>query len=107
MTPDAAPAAPVLSDGIISLRPLTEDDIPRLARELGVQAVFANHDYEPQAIARDAAVRGALADAGIALHTAKDQVIFERTELLTQGGRAYGVFTPTSGPGSPGSTTST
>ena len=80
--------------GLIVRHALTEDDIPRLARELGVQAVFANHDYEPQAIARDAAVRGALADAGIALHTAKDQVIFERTELLTQGGRAYGVFTP-------------
>ena len=80
--------------GLIVRHAVAEDDIPRLARELGVQAVFANHDYEPQAIARDAAVRGALADAGIALHTAKDQVIFERTELLTQGGRAYGVFTP-------------
>ena len=35
MTPDAAPAAPVLSDGIISLRPLTEDDIPDIV--VGVQ----------------------------------------------------------------------
>ena len=35
MTPDAAPAAPVLSDGIISLRPLLEDDIPDIAT--GVQ----------------------------------------------------------------------
>jgi deoxyribodipyrimidine photo-lyase len=39
-------------------------------------------------------VRGALADAGIALHTAKDQVIFERDELLTQAGNPYAVFTP-------------
>ena len=38
-----------------------------LARRLGVQAVFANRDDEPAALARDAQVRGALADAGIAL----------------------------------------
>ena len=65
-----------------------------LAMELGVQAVFANHDYEPQAKARDAQVLGLLAGQGIALHTWKDQAIFERTELLTQGGRPYAVFTP-------------
>ena len=29
------------------------DEIPRLAAELGVDAVFVNADYEPQAIARD------------------------------------------------------
>ena len=80
--------------GLIVSHALAQDEIPRLARELGVQAVFANHDYEPQAIARDAVVRGALADAGIALHTTKDQTIFERTELMTQGGRPYAVFTP-------------
>jgi deoxyribodipyrimidine photo-lyase len=65
-----------------------------LAEELGVQAVFANHDYEPQAKARDAQALGLLASQGIALHTSKDQAIFERTELLTQSGRPYGVFTP-------------
>ena len=68
--------------------------IVQLAKSLGVQAVFANHDYEPAAVARDATVRGALADAGITLHTYKDQVIFERQEVLTQAGKPYGVFTP-------------
>ena len=68
--------------------------LPRLAIELGVQAVYANHDDDPYALARDQRVRGALADAGIALHTSKDHVVFERSELLTQGGRPYGVFTP-------------
>ena len=33
--------------------------IPQLAAELGVDAVFCNHDYEPQAIARDEAVQQA------------------------------------------------
>ena len=69
-------------------------EIAALASALGVQAVYANHDDEPAALARDAAVRGALADAGIALHTGKDHVIFERSEVLTAAGTPYTVFTP-------------
>lgn len=68
--------------------------LPPLAAALQVQAVYANHDDEPAALARDARVRGALADAGIALHTSKDHVVFERSEILTQGGSPYNVFTP-------------
>ncbi|MEP7101674.1 MAG: deoxyribodipyrimidine photo-lyase [Burkholderiales bacterium] len=70
------------------------DEVVRLAGELGVQAVYANHDDEPDALARDAAVRAALADVGVALHTGKDHVVFERSEVLTQGGTPYTVFTP-------------
>ena len=70
------------------------EEIPRLADQLHVQAVYANHDDEPQALARDSRVRGALAAIGIALHTGKDHVVFERSELLTGGGKPYSVFTP-------------
>ncbi len=70
------------------------EEIGLLAHALHVQAVFAAHDYEPQALARDAQVRGKLAHAGIAFHTCKDHVIFESRELLTQTGTPYGVFTP-------------
>ena len=70
------------------------DEIVRLAQQLGVQAVYANHDDEPFALERDARVRGQLANAGIALHTAKDHVVFERSELLTASGTPYTVFTP-------------
>jgi deoxyribodipyrimidine photo-lyase len=70
------------------------DEIPRLAKQLGVQAVFTNHDDEPPALARDTKVRGALADLGVSFHTYKDHVIFERSEVLTQMGGSYGVFTP-------------
>lgn len=69
-------------------------EVPRLAAQLGVQAVFCNHDYEPAAMARDALVRDRLAAAGIALHTSKDQVLFERDEVLTLAGKPYSVFTP-------------
>ena len=68
--------------------------IPALGRELKVDAVFANHDYEPAANARDAAVGGGLEVQGIAFHTFKDQVLFEKDEVLTGAGRFYSVFTP-------------
>jgi len=80
--------------GLIVRHSVAADEVPRLARELGVQEVFANHDEEPDAQARDAAVRGALANAGIGFQTYKDHVIFERSEVLTQMGKPYGVFTP-------------
>lgn len=80
--------------GLIVRHGWAAEDIPALARELGVQAVFANHDDEPQALARDAQVRTALAAQGIALHTFKDHSVFERAEVLSLGGTPYSVFTP-------------
>lgn len=80
--------------GLIVQHAWASDEIPKLAQELSAQAVFSNHDYEPHAINRDAVVLGKLANLGIAFHTYKDHVIFERTEILTQMGKPYGVFTP-------------
>lgn len=80
--------------GLIVRHAAARQDIAPLAHRLGVQSVFANHDDEPQAIERDAIVRGALANAGIAFHTYKDHVVFERDELLTTSGNPYAVFTP-------------
>ena len=80
--------------GLIASQADAAEAIPRLAAELGVQAVFANHDDEPAALARDARVRERLARSGIALHTFKDHVVFERGELRTQAGQPYSVFTP-------------
>ena len=69
-------------------------EISALAKTLGVQAVFAANDYEPEALARDTQLRGALAQAGVALHGCKDHVVFEGREILTRTGTPYGVFTP-------------
>ncbi|WP_338845879.1 deoxyribodipyrimidine photo-lyase [Massilia sp. W12] len=71
-----------------------QQEIPALAHTLGVQAVFANHDIEPAAMARDAAVAKQIQAAGRVWHSCKDQVIFEKEEILTQAGRPYTVFTP-------------
>lgn len=68
--------------------------IPQLAAELGVDAVYANRDYEPDAVARDADVATALMKAGRGFTDCKDQVIFDRDEVLTQNGRPFSVFTP-------------
>ena len=70
------------------------DEIPKLASQLQVDAVFCNHDYEPAAIARDALVAARLQQENRAFHHYKDQVIFEKNEVLTQAGKPYGVFTP-------------
>lgn len=79
--------------GLVVRHGRARDELPRLAAELHVQAVYANHDDDPAALERDAQVRGRLADAGIALHTSKDHVIFERAEVVTGSGSPYGVFT--------------
>ena len=80
--------------GLIVQHGRATEVLPALAQQLGVQAVFAAHDYEPPAQARDARVRGALAARGIALHTCKDHVVFEGREILTGSGTPYTVFTP-------------
>lgn len=80
--------------GLITRHGHAATEIVQLAKQLGVQAVFTHHDDEPVALSRDAQVLGELANAGIAFHTFKDHVVFERSEVLTQSGTAYGVFTP-------------
>ena len=79
---------------LIVLHDRARSAIPRLAADLGVDAVFINGDYEPAAIARDDAVEAALAASGRRMHRSKDQAIFEKGEVLTQAGRPFTVFTP-------------
>ena len=69
-------------------------EIPALAARLKAEAVFANEDYEQAALSRDQAVRDALAAGGIDFALSKDQVIFAKSEVLTQDGRPFSVFTP-------------
>ena len=80
--------------GLIVLHGVAQERIPALAHELGVSAVFAAKDYEPQAIARDRAVREALLRTRVEFRQYKDHVIWEEREVLTQMGNPYGVFTP-------------
>jgi deoxyribodipyrimidine photo-lyase len=79
---------------LVVLHGRAREAIPALAAKLAVGAVFANEDYEPAAIARDAAVDKALAADGRRMHLAKDHAVFAKDEILTQTGGRYSVFTP-------------
>ena len=68
--------------------------LPALCREAGAQAVFANKRYEPYAQRRDGQITDALLKAGFGFELFKDAVVWEETEILTQQGKPYTVFTP-------------
>lgn len=59
-----------------------------------VKEVYTNHDYEPYARERDDALAEYLASEGIIFKTFKDQVIFEKNEVIKSDGKPYTVFTP-------------
>ena len=68
--------------------------IPALALQLNINALFVNRDYEPSAVARDAKVAQQLAKNNITFHDFKDQVIFEKDEVLSLSHKPYSVFSP-------------
>ncbi|MGJ1387876.1 cryptochrome/photolyase family protein [Sphingobacterium spiritivorum] len=57
-------------------------------------AVCVNSDYEPAAITRDLLVRGILQQYKVDFNTFKDQVIFEKAEIVKNDGLPYTVYTP-------------
>ncbi|OJX49916.1 MAG: deoxyribodipyrimidine photolyase [Flavobacterium sp. 38-13] len=65
-----------------------------VAENAEINAVYTNHDYEPYAQKRDAEVGAFLKSKNIAFHTFKDQVIFEKEEVIKEDGKPYVVFTP-------------
>lgn len=80
--------------GLIVLHADPREAIPALASDLNVDAVYANRDYEPAAIERDAFVHARLHEAGREFFGFKDQVVFEKDDILTGQGKPYSVFTP-------------
>ncbi len=58
------------------------------------RAVYTNHDYEPYARERDESVKKILEGKGIPFRTFKDQVIFDRDEIVKGDNTPYTVFTP-------------
>ncbi len=66
----------------------------QLTEEYNVKAVYTNHDYEPYAQQRDKEISDFLSSKQVALHTFKDQVIFEQAEVTKDNGEPYTVYTP-------------
>lgn len=59
-----------------------------------IAQVFANHDYEPYALEREKIVEEFLIGKNISFHSSKDQVVFEKNEVLKDDGKPYTVFSP-------------
>jgi deoxyribodipyrimidine photo-lyase len=71
-----------------------EEVFNQLISEYFIEKVFTNHDYEPYAQERDKTIADLLSKNGAILNTYKDQVIFEKEEVLKDDGKPYTVFTP-------------
>lgn len=59
-----------------------------------IVSVYTNHDYEPYAKARDEKIGDLLSGQNITFKTFKDQVIFEKNEVVKDDGNPYVVYTP-------------
>lgn len=74
-------------------------DIPgkawqKLITEFNIISVYTNHDYEPYAKERDNAITEQLKQQNISFNTYKDQVIFEKEEIIKDDNKPYTVYTP-------------
>ncbi len=66
----------------------------KIGNAFEVKEVFTNHDYETYAIERDNEINEFLGKKNIPFHSYKNQVIFERSEVMKANGEPYTVFTP-------------
>ncbi|QCE39910.1 cryptochrome/photolyase family protein [Psychroserpens sp. NJDZ02] len=71
-----------------------ENTFKTLAENYTIATVFTNHDYEPYATTRDSGIKAQLLEQNIQLKTFKDQVIFEKDEVVKKDGKPYMVYTP-------------
>ncbi len=70
------------------------DAFKELAKEFTIERIYTNHDYEPYPKERDEEIKIFLEKNKIGFKTFKDQVIFEREEVVKDDGKPYTVFTP-------------
>lgn len=71
-----------------------KDVFKTLMDEYTIDTVFTNHDYEPYATKRDKEIEEILSENKIKFKTYKDQVIFEKDEVVKKDGDPYVVYTP-------------
>lgn len=64
----------------------------QLTLQYEIEGVYCNHDYEPSAINRDADVQKLLSKKEISFYSFKDQVIFEKNEILKKDQTPYTIY---------------
>ncbi|MCM8527424.1 MAG: DNA photolyase family protein [Lentisphaeraceae bacterium] len=82
------------ASGLLVKHGQVEDVWKQLLTEFKPQAVFCNHDYEPDTIKRDLNVERICEASGVSFRSYKDQVIFEENEIQKTDGTPYTVYTP-------------
>lgn len=70
------------------------DAFKTIIEDFNVKTVFTNRDYEPYAKNRDKKISDFLKENEIEFKTFKDQVIFEKSEIVKSDGDPYVVYTP-------------
>ncbi|SIR15251.1 cryptochrome/photolyase family protein [Maribacter ulvicola] len=70
------------------------DILKNLIEDYQVMCVYTNRDYEPYAKERDKKISDFLSENDITFKTFKDQVIFEKSEIVKGDGDPYVVYTP-------------
>lgn len=73
---------------------IPESVFKSLLQEYEVHAVYTNHDYEPYARKRDDEIFNLLESQEVKYLNFKDQVIFEKDEVVKDDGDPYVVYTP-------------
>jgi len=66
----------------------------QLQTAYNVKAIYTNRDYEPYALERDAQIATWAKENDIDFLDFKDQVIFEKLEVVKKDGNPYTVYTP-------------
>jgi len=66
----------------------------KIIQDFNIDTVFSNRDYEPEAIQRDRQIADLLLKQHIQFRNFKDQVIFEKNNILKNDLSPYTVFTP-------------
>lgn len=70
------------------------DIFQQLSDEYDIQSVFCNRDYEPKAIRRDTEIYTFFKNQNIPFKAFKDQVIFDKNDVVKNDGKPYTVYTP-------------
>ena len=66
----------------------------KISTAFSIQTIFCNHDYEPYANDRDKLITDFVKTKNVSFQTFKDQVVFEKTEVVKDDGKPYTIFTP-------------
>ena len=80
--------------GIHFVKAEAANGLATLLRRTGCDAVFANRDYTPFALKRDAELGTTCHTSGIPFHLADDVLLHQPGSILTAQGTPYQIFTP-------------